>query len=59
MAKAKPVVEETQQKKFKGSQLLKMPKYNDRVARIVIKADGLYTLEEADRLIFNFMKKKG
>jgi len=47
------------QQKYKGSQLLKLPKYNDRVARIVIKPNELYSYEDADKLIFNFMKKKG
>lgn len=57
MAKKQPAVEAPQ--KFKGSQLLKLPKYNDRVARIVIKQDERYSFEEADALIFDFMKKKG
>jgi len=45
--------------KYKGSQLLKLQRYNSRVARIVIKPNELYSYEDADRLIFNFMKKKG
>lgn len=50
---------EVVQQKYKGSQLLKLDKYNDRVARIVIKPNELYSYEDADKLIFNFMKKKG
>ena len=46
-------------KKYKGLQLLKLQKYNNRVARVVIKPDELYSFEEADKLISNFMKKKG
>lgn len=45
--------------RYKGSQLLKQPKYNTREARVVIKPNELYSVEEADRLIFNIMKKKG
>lgn len=59
MAKKQPEVAAEVPQKFKGSQLLKLPKYNDRVARIVLKPDELYSYEDADKLIFNFMKKKG
>lgn len=59
MAKKQPEVAEKVPQKFKGSQLLKLAKYNDRVARIVLKPDELYSYEDADKLIFNFMKKKG
>lgn len=45
--------------RYKGSQLLKLPKYNTREARVVIKPNELYSVEEADKLIFNIMKKKG
>ena len=56
-AKSADAVEVPQ--KYKGSQLLKLSKYNSRVARLVIKSDGLYTYEDADKLIFDYMKKKG
>lgn len=59
MAKKQPENAVETPQKFKGSQLLKLPKYNDRVARIVLKPDELYSYEDADKLIFNFMKKKG
>ena len=55
--KIEPVAIE--QQKFKGSQLLKMTKYKSFVARLVIKPDELYSFEQADKLIFDFMKKKG
>ena len=45
--------------KYKGEQLLRMDKYNNRVARVVIKPDGVYSFEEADKLISDIMKKKG
>lgn len=53
------VQQELPKAKYKGSQLLKLPKYNHRVARVVINPDELYSFEDADKLIFNFMKKKG
>lgn len=45
--------------KFKGYQILKLPRYNNRVSRVVIKEDEYYSLEEVDNLISDFMKKKG
>jgi len=45
--------------KYKGEQLLRMDKYNSRAARVVIKPDGVYSFEEADKLISDIMKKKG
>ena len=59
MATKKKESADVVQQKYKGSQLLKLPKYNNRVARIVIKPDELYSYEDADKLVFNFMKKKG
>lgn len=59
MAKKEPTKAVEAPQKFKGSQLLKLPKYNDRVARIVLKPNELYSYEDADRLISDFMKKKG
>ena len=53
----KDVVVEVQ--KFYGYQLLKLEKYNNRVARLLLKPNELYSYEDADKLIFNFMKKKG
>lgn len=59
--KAETSAAETQAEviRYKGSQLLKMPKYKTLVAKVVIKADELYSFKEADELISNFMKKKG
>ena len=55
-----PVVEKQQRvSKYKGSQLLKMTKYKSLVARVVIKPNELYSFEEVDKLIENFMRKKG
>ena len=45
--------------RYKGWQLLKMQKYKTRVAKVVLDVNGVYSFEEADKLIFNFMKKKG
>ena len=45
--------------KYKGEQLLRMDKYNSRAARVVIKPDGVYSFEGADKLISDIMKKKG
>ena len=45
--------------KYKGAQLLRMDKYNNRAARVAIKPDGVYSFEEADKLISDIMKKKG
>ena len=63
MATKKKIEEVTVEKqgptKYIGSQLLKMQKYNSRVARVVIKPDGRYSFDEADALISNYMKKKG
>lgn len=42
---------------YRGSQLLKMQKYNNRVARIVIDADKSYTFAEADTKIENYGKR--
>ena len=63
MATKKKVEEVTVEKqelpKYMGSQLLKMQKYNSRVARIVVKPNERYSFDEADALISKFMKKKG
>lgn len=42
---------------YKGSQLLRMVRYDNRIARIVIDADKMYTFAEADKLISNYLKK--
>lgn len=52
--KATVVVIET---KYKGSQLLKMDKYDNRIARIVLNPEEFYTFAEADELINNYAKK--
>lgn len=57
--KTEEVVEKQELPKYMGSQLLKMQKYNSRVARIVIKPDERYSFSEVDSLISKFMKKKG
>ena len=62
MAKSKEIPDEKKQKdvtKYKGSQLLKMTKYNTLVAKVVIKPNEHYSFDEVDMLISNFMKKKG
>lgn len=45
--------------KFTGKQLLRTEKYSSVVARAVLKIDEVYSFDEADALIDNFMKKKG
>lgn len=45
--------------KYKGSQLLKDGKYNNRVARIVLEADKFYSIAEADELVNKYLEKKG
>ena len=45
--------------KYKGEQLLRMDKYNNRAARVTIKPDGVYSFEEADKLISDIMGKRG
>jgi len=61
--KKKEEVEQTakvqENKRYRGYQLLKMEKYQTRVAKVVLKSDRLYSFEEADKLISDFMKKKG
>lgn len=63
MAAKKKTVEVTAEKqgplKYTGAQLLKMQKYNSRVARVIIKPSERYSFEEVDALISNYMKKKG
>jgi len=54
-----PVVQQPDVVRYRGSQLLKMSKYNSREARVCIKKSELYSFEEADKLVSNFMKKKG
>lgn len=54
------VVEKQQEvTRYKGSQLLKMAKYRNLPARVVIKPDEHYSFAEVDKLIFDFLKKKG
>lgn len=45
--------------KYKGKQLLRMDKYNNRIARIVLETEKDYSFAEADELITNYSKKKG
>ena len=49
---AKAVVE--QEQRYKGYQLLKLPEYDNRIGRIVLKPDEEYTIAEADNLIKNY-----
>lgn len=49
---AKAVVE--QEQRYKGYQLLKLPEYDNRIGRIVLKPDKEYTIAEADNLIKNY-----
>ena len=51
--KQRPVI------RYKGSQLLKMAKYKSLPARVVIKPNEHYSFSEADKLIFDFMRKRG
>ena len=44
---------------YKGKQLLQLDRYNNRVARIVLKADESYSYDKADELISDYLKKKG
>lgn len=46
----------TAETSYKGAQLLRIAKYNNRIARIVINADTFYTFAEADALIENYGK---
>ena len=46
-------------RKYKGSQLLKDDKYNNRVARIVLEVDKFYSIAEADESINKYLEKKG
>lgn len=59
MSEKKEPAKKQVEKKYKGSQLLKMPKYKTLFAKVVIKPDEMYSFEEADKLITNLMKKKG
>ncbi len=64
MAKAKKqetvreeeVQEQENVKRFKGKQLLCMPRYMTRAARIVLKPEERYSFEEADAAVERFMK---
>ena len=57
--KEKSVPKTEQTTRYKGSQLLRMSKYNNRIARIVLNVDGVYSFVEADELIHEYLKKKG
>ena len=46
-------------KKYKGSQLLKDDRYNNRVGRIVIDSEKYYSCAEADEMISDFLNTKG
>lgn len=61
MATKKNDTERTEKpvQKYKGEQLLRMDKYNNRAARVTIKPDGVYSFEEADKLISEIMGKRG
>lgn len=49
---AEKVIEKEQ--RYMGYQLLKLPQYNNRIGRIVLKPDKEYTIAEADNLIKNY-----
>lgn len=57
--KNKEISVKQEEKKYKGSQLLTMPKYKTLVAKVVINPNELYSFEEADKLIANLLKRKG
>lgn len=44
--------------RYKGFQLLRMEKYSNLIAKVVIKADKEYSFEEADKLIAEFRNRK-
>ena len=44
---------------YMGSQLLKMERYDNRIARILLDENGRYSMQEADKIIEEYMKKKG
>lgn len=56
---AETTVEKPDVIRYKGSQLLRLNKYKTLAAKVVIKPNELYSYEEVDKLIFDFMKKKG
>lgn len=51
--------EANKEQTYKGYQLLRMEKYDNRVARIVIDGEREYSFEDADRLISEYLAKKG
>ena len=50
---------EANKQTYKGYQLLHMEKYDNRVAHIVIDREGEYSFEDADKLISEYLAKKG
>ena len=50
---------EANKQTYKGYQLLHMEKYDNRVARIVIDGEREYSFEDADKLISEYLAKKG
>lgn len=50
------VQEKEKTKRFKGRQLLCMPRYMTRAARVVLKPEERYSFEEADAAVDRFMK---
>lgn len=58
-AKATPKETVAKVARYKGKQLLRVDKYNNRIARIVLETEKDYSFAEADELITNYSKKKG
>lgn len=52
-------INETSVKRYRGCQLLRMEKYRNRIARIILKPDEAYSFSEADEKIKDYLKKKG
>lgn len=66
MAKTKQIEDEATEivateeiPRFKGKQLLKLDKFNNRVGRIVFEAEKDYSFDEANEAINNYLRKKG
>lgn len=57
MKKSESNVKTADETTYKGSQLLKMVKYDNRIARLVIDAEKYYTFAEADAAIRNYGKR--
>ena len=57
MKKSESNVKTVEETRYKGSQLLKTVKYDNRIARLVLDAEKYYTFAEADAAIKNYGKR--